>query len=309
VNYNRLGNSDITVSELCMGTWAMSGKGHWGAADDETSLAALRAAHEAGVNFFDTADGYGGGHAETLLPRAFGTKLDEIVVATKVGWAPKDPSKEMDHSRAAIVACCEDSLRRLGRECVDLLYLHVYDEVTPVAETAAGLRDLLDAGKARAVGLSNFPLNYMQAVHAQVELVAYQPAYNLLDRDIEGSGHLPWCQQHGMTIVSYSATALGWLTGKFHRGAELPTDFRAGRRVFSAEHIERTRPEMTRFAAIAAAQGKTAAQLAIRWVAEHERCVPIFGARTPQQVVDDVGAAGWRLDAETMNELEELFEA
>ena len=302
----RLGTSDVTVSELCLGTWAMGSRQHWGAADDDTSIAALRRALEHGVTFFDTADGYG--QAETLFPRAFtADQLQQIQIATKVGWAPKDPDREMDHRRAAIVEGCEDSLRRLGRDWIDLYYIHVYDESTPAEETASGLQDLLQAGKIRAAGLSNFPLEQARAVARHVPIHAYQPAYSLVQRDFETGGHQAWCREAGITTVAFSVTCHGWLSGKFHDGAPLPTDFRGRRRTFTAEHVEATRPPMERFGQIAAGLGRSRAQVAIRWVADHADTVPLFGAKTAAQVDDNVGAAGWRLDDATRAELEDLF--
>ncbi len=215
--YRSLGPTGIPVSAVAMGCWPISGVSSLDV-NEADSRATLQAALDHGVNFFDTAYFYGrDGESERLIARALGHRRDEIVIATKGGmhWDPQG-QRVLDARPETLKRECDASLRRLGTDCVDLLYLHAPDPHTPLADSAGALRDLLAAGKTRSVGASNLTLEQMETFHAVCPLAACQPAYNLLQRQIE-QDVLPWCRQHGVAVIVYWPLLKGLLAGQLPR--------------------------------------------------------------------------------------------
>lgn len=307
--HKQIGRSDLIVSEAAVGMWAMSQiQSEWRYETDENSILALTKAVDMGINFIDTAEVYGGGYSESLIAKAFGKKTENLVIASKVGFIYRTPGvEEKDHSFSRIIEACEGSLNRLGREYIDLYYIHVYDEVTPVEETVKALSMLLSQGKIRYAGLSNFPLKYMQDLHAELPIIAYQPMYNLLVREIETSGYLDWCRKENITTITYSPTYFGYLTGKFHKGKPLPDDFRKNEPLYNPEGIKKTRSAMNVLFDVARKAGKTPSQVALRWIADHDQVIPIIGARDPIQAEENVGATGWNLSVDDSEKLSHAF--
>lgn len=309
MNYRRLGNTELMASEIGFGGWAM-GKLFWGEdVVDEDSRAAVRQALELGINFFDTAPVYGAGHSESLLGEALAGHRDEVIIATKCGrHRTAEGVLYNDSSPAVIRAECEASLKRLRTEVIDLYQVHWPDEQTPFEDTMATLLDLREEGKVRAIGVSNFSVEMMQRMQAVGELTSTQPPYSLLKRGIE-TELLPFCREHNIAVLAYSPLQRGLLTGKYKPGAQFPeSDTRSRDPLFQGEKLAQIAAAVEQMAALAAAYGKTAGQLAVAWVLNQPGLtVALCGAKRPHHIAESVGAAGWRLDEELLQKLDGLF--
>ena len=212
-----IGETDIDVSPVALGGWPITGITSLDV-NETDSVATIRACLDHGINFVDTAYCYGpNGESEKLIRRALGDRRDEMVVATKAGvhWEP-DGRQTHDGHPETLVRECEESLRRLGTDHVELLYLHRPDPDVPVAESAGALRGLMEAGKARCIGVSNFGVEHLEAFHPICPISAYQPCYNVLQREIEATT-LPWCRARGISVMVYWPLMLGLLAGKLAR--------------------------------------------------------------------------------------------
>ena len=306
MEFRRLGRSGPRVSEVGLGTWQFGGA--WGRLDYETAREVVRAAHEAGVNFFDTAQVYGRGRSEEFLGRAIAELgiRDEVVVATKV---PGEWLRYRDVKRAL-----EGSLRRLGLDAVDLYQVHwpACWENIPVSETMRAMEDLVREGLVRHIGLSNFPVCLMEEAQASLrreEIVSNQLQYSLLVRDVEKE-LLPRMRELGMTLIAWSPLAKGALTGKY-TPENLPEfkDVREGDPLFLRENFLRIWELVKALREIGARRGKTPAQVALRWLLEDPLVVVIPGARRPEQARENAGASGWRLRKEEWELLDRLSRA
>ncbi len=231
----QLGQTDIRITPIGMGCWPISGITSIDVTEAD-SLATLAAAFDSGINFFDTAYCYGyEGESEKMIARALGPHRDEFVIATKGGIHWKNGKQVRDGTPATLRQECEESLRRLNTDRVELLYLHAPDPQVPIAESAGALRDLLAAGKTRSVGLSNATPEQMREFKAVCPLAAYQPHYNMLQREIETS-HLPWCRENQVSVIVYWPLTKGLLAGKLARDHVF--DPRDGRQKYPMFHGE-----------------------------------------------------------------------
>ncbi len=313
MDYRRLGSTGLKVSELCLGTMQFL----W-TTDEANSLAVLDAFVEAGGNFIDTADIYSswapglkGGEAETVIGgwmRSRGNRRD-VVIATKVrGRMWPGPNGE-GLSRAHIITACEDSLRRLGTDHIDLYQTHWPDDDTPIDETLRALDDLIHAGKVGYIGCSN--IKGWQLVEAlltarEAGLAAYvsiQPHWSLAHRDEFENDAYAVARKYGLGVVPYSPLAAGFLTGKYRRDQALPDS----QRVRSVKRYlnERGFTLLDRLEAVARARGKTMAQIALAWLLTMpDTTAPIIGANTPAQLAESLGAAGLRLSVDDMATLD-----
>src|SRR5262245_41754883 len=223
-----LGQTGIRVSPIALGCWPISGMTSLDV-NEADSLATLHAALDAGINFLDTAYAYGAaGESERLIARAISGCRDNVVIATKCGihWAA-DGTRVFDGSPATIRHQCEMSLRRLGTEYVELLYLHAPDSNSPLAESAEALRRLMQDGKARSIGVSNLTLEQLAEFQTVCPISAVQPPYNMLQREIERD-IIPWCRERGIGVCVYWPLLKGLLAGKLPRDhAFQPGDGRA----------------------------------------------------------------------------------
>lgn len=317
MNYRRLGRTGLKVSELCLGTMQFG----W-TTDEVNSLAVMDAFVAAGGNFLDTADIYtmwgpkgmaGAGESEEIIGRwmkARGNR-DRVVVATKVrGKMWEGPDGE-GLSRARVIRCCEDSLRRLQTDHIDLYQCHWVDLETPIEETLSALNDLVRAGKVRYLGASNYPAwRLMEALwqsdrNGFARFDSYQPQYSLMERagfEIEA---MPLCRHHGLAVMPYSPLACGFLTGKYRRGVEVQS-IRAGE-VRELYANERGFAVIDALEQIGRAHGKTVAQTAFAWLLTNPvMTAPIIGANSPAQLQESLGAAGYRLSAAEMETLNGL---
>jgi aryl-alcohol dehydrogenase-like predicted oxidoreductase len=213
-----IGTTGILVSPVAMGCWPIAGITSIGV-NEADSLATLEAGAGAGINFFDTAYSYGyDGESERMIARALGHRRDQLVIASKCGieWGP-DRKQVRDARPQTIRLRCEESLRRLNTDRIDLYYLHAPDPGTPLAESAGAFVELLQAGKIRSVGVSNFDrIEQYEEFHAVCPISADQPHYNMLQREIEAD-RLPWCRDHGVSMMVYWPLMKGFLAGKLPR--------------------------------------------------------------------------------------------
>ncbi|QEG42375.1 aldo/keto reductase [Roseimaritima ulvae] len=306
----RLGQTDIEVSPVAMGCWPIAGMTSLDV-NDADSLKTLRAAVDAGVNFFDTAYCYGPhGESERLIAQALGQDRQRIVLATKGGAHWNDQGERIIDGRPETLQReLEESLQRLSSTYVDLLYLHAPDPNVPIAESAGMLRRLLEAGKTRSVGVSNCNLQQVQAFAAECPLTAVQPHYNMLQREIE-QDLLPWCQQHNVSTVIYWPLMKGLLAGKLPRDHVFaPGDGRAKYPMFQGEEWRKNQDFVDQLRSIAAGIDKTVAQLVVAWTIHQPGIsVALCGAKRAYQIEETAGAMGWTLDAETLRRIDQALQ-
>jgi aryl-alcohol dehydrogenase-like predicted oxidoreductase len=312
MEYRRIGASELTVSTIGLGSWlTYSG----GVTRDQTE-ACTRAAFDAGITFFDTANVYGGGAAES----AWGEILadyprDEYVLATKLYFPMPDGDSGL--SRAQVHKQIDASLRRLDVDYVDLYQCHRYDPATPLEETMEALSEVVAAGKARYVGFSEWSAEQIKAARAIPEVVPFvssQPQYSLLHRAIERNGVLEACREQQISQVVWSPLAQGVLTGKYKPGEAPAEGTRAasdqmggflGGSSFMADDVLEA---VQRLEPIAAGLGLTTAQLALAWALRDDNVASaITGASRPEQVNANVAASGVKLDEGVLTEIEGLF--
>ncbi len=309
MEYRRIGRSGLKVSEICLGTMT------FGASVDEAEAKRIvNLALDAGITFFDTADGYSLGRSEEILGQALKGRRREAVVATKffnpMGPGPNDSGM----SRVHVMNAIEDSLKRLQMDYVDVYYIHHVDVQTPLEEMLRALDDLVHEGKVRYIACSNYQAwRLCEALWVSdsknlARFECYQPQYSLVVRDIEQE-LVPLCLHKGLGIVAWGPLAGGFLSGKY----------KPGQRVLPGTRSEEQWAWMPRFFAhnadetvaalldVAQELGRTPAQVALRWVLEQPGVTAVIsGVRTPEQLRDNLGATGWRLEGEALDRLNEV---
>jgi aryl-alcohol dehydrogenase-like predicted oxidoreductase len=308
----RLGMTNLQVSPICFGTWQLGGD--WGGFDERDAIAAIRHALELGVNFFDTAQAYGFGASERLLGRALAPELrsrrDEVVIATKGGLRPNgDDGIVRDASPAWLRDGVEQSLQALGVDHIDLYQLHWPDPAVPVAETAGALQELVDEGKLRHVGVSNFDAQQMAAFARTRPVETLQPPYHLFRRDIEAQV-LPYCAEHDIGVLVYGPLAHGLLTGAIDEQTTFEaSDWRAASPLFQGDALRRNLEAVRRLEQLAGELGTTVSALAIAWTLAHSAVdVAIVGARHAAHIEDSLGAAELRLAGVDLAEIDAIMD-
>lgn len=311
MRYRALGDSDLQVSEICLGTWTTFG----GSLDEDAAIALVDAAFEHGVNFFDTANVYSEGRSEEVLGRALaGRQRDSFVVATKLYGEMPDGDRGL--SREQVLKQIDGSLRRLQLDHVDLYQCHSWDDDVPVEETLGALTEVVDAGKTRFVGVSNWSGEQIRgAVEVARErgfakIVSSQPEYSLVHREPE-EDVIPVSREHGISQIVYSPLAQGVLTGKYRPGDSVANDTRAATRrdgsvweYMADDALER----IQRLSPVADGLGLTMAELALAWILREPNVASaIVGASRPEQIRDNAAASGLDLDDETVRALEAVF--
>jgi aryl-alcohol dehydrogenase-like predicted oxidoreductase len=278
--------------------------------DAEASAAAVNAALDAGIDFFDTADIYGAGASEEFLGRALGPRRNEVSIATKFGMKMDERRRgaHPDYVRRAV----EDSLHRLGTDRIDLYQLHQPDPDVPIAETLGALDGLVRAGKVREIGCSNFSGDQLRAAEAAVRegsarFVSVQNQYSMLHREPEADA-IQECVRLRIAFLPYFPLANGLLTGKYRRGRPLPAGSRAhdgfGPKVFTDENLALVES----LAGFAAAHGHSMLELAVSWLAAQPAVASVIaGAKSPEQVRANASAAVWRLGAEDLPAIDALL--
>jgi len=310
MEYRKLGRTDIEVSTICLGCWALIGGGTWGPQDRRESLATIRAAVEEGITFFDTAPAYGQGESEELLGRALADVRDEVVLATKISGGQLAPED--------VAASCERSLRLLKTDAIDLLQAHWPSPDVPLVETLGAMERLREAGKVRAIGVSNFGASYLSELLAVGRVQTNQLCYSLLWRAIEYDVQ-PMCVAGGMGILCYSPLCQGLLTGKFASADDVP-EGRARSRLFSKDRPQSRHAEpgceaevfeaIARIGRIAEGLGEPMGRVALAWLLARDGVASVLaGARNPGQARENARAAELKLAPRTIAELAEATEA
>ena len=301
MEYRKLGRSGLRVSEVCLGTMTF-GNGNWGC-DEDVSRSILDRALDAGVNFVDTADIYAGGASEEIVGRWLKGKRDQVVVATKVffptGPGPNDRGAGRVHVRQAI----EASLRRLGTDHVDLYQIHCWDARTPIEETLSVFTELVREGKVRYIGCSNFTAWQIEKAARVSErerlerFVCLQPQYSLVVRDIERE-ILPVCREEDLGVIPWSPLGSGFLAGKFDRSSRPPSGTRLASWEDTAKRhmTDRNFDLLDLLREVASEQGRPVPAVALRWLLQMPGVTsPIIGARTLDQLEQNLACAGWAL--------------
>ncbi len=303
----KLGTSELDVPVICFGCWAIAGGSLWGEQDERDAIDAMHEAIDHGLNFFDSAEGYGGGESEELLGRGLSDRRDEVIIATK--------ASPNHHAPADLKQACEDSLQRLQTDYLDLYQLHWPSREVPFEDTWGAMQELIDEGKVRAAGVSNWgPVDLdtiLEHGHPEVDQVAYSLLFRAVEYEIA-----PKCEQEEISILCYSSIMQGLLADKYTSPDEVP-DGRARSRHFSsdrpqARHGEEGAEELT-FDTIAAIRdiaeevGEPMHRLAIAWLIEQPAVGSVIvGIRSPEQARDNIAAANLELSGDVIEELSEV---
>lgn len=299
IELRNLGTTGIRVSPVALGCWPMAGMTSLDV-NDSDSLATLEACLDIGVNFLDTAYCYGAhGESERLIARALSTRRDEFVIATKCGVHWDDKQQQVRDGRPERLHHeIDESLSRLSTDRVELLYLHAPDPETPLIDSAAALRRIMESGKARSIGVSNVSLEQLQQFHAVCPVTAVQPPYNMLQRQIE-QDLVPWCSEHKISIAVYWPLMKGLLSGKLARDHVFrPGDGRIKYPMFHGDEWQKNQDLVDELRAVAAECDRTVAQVVINWtIYQAGITVALCGAKRPDQIQDNAGAMGWALSA------------
>jgi aryl-alcohol dehydrogenase-like predicted oxidoreductase len=303
-----LGTSGRTISEIGLGCMGMSE--FYGPRDEAQSLETLALALDHGVDFFDTADMYGAGHNEELIGRFLKGRRDKVVVATKFGIVRAEGAYErrIDNSPAYMRASCEASLKRLGIETIDLYYAHRRDASVPIEETVGAMAELVAAGKARFLGLSEVSPETLRRAHAVHPIAALQTEYSLWSRAPE-TEMLGLCRELGVTFVAYSPLGRAFLTGTIGKTDDLaPDDFRRASPRFQGEALVANQLLVESLAAFARERNATPAQIALAWLLrKHSHVAPIPGTKRPRYLLENVAAAEIALTPADVKQLDDLF--
>jgi myo-inositol catabolism protein IolS len=302
VEMRNLGNSGIKISPIVMGTW-QAGKTMWTGIDDAETQKAIRAAYDAGINAFDTAEVYGNGHSERILGKALSGVRDKVVITTKVF------SNHLKYNQ--VIKACERSLKNLQTDYIDLYQVHwppgSFGHVAvPMQETMKAFRELIKQGKIRAIGVSNFNRQQLEAATECALIVSLQSPYSLFWRHVEKDA-AAFCRENGLSILAYSPMAQGLLTGRFglnHRFEK--GDHRSSNRLFNPPLSQHVQAALELLRPIADAKGITLGQLALAWVISNPNTCAIAGARNPQQSKENAAAAHIQLSPEELQTMDKI---
>lgn len=299
----RLGRQGLIVSEIGYGAMGIST--FYGHSDPEGGVAAIQRAYELGVTFFDTAELYGWGENEKIVGRAIKGFRDEVVIATKFGFTPDYAfDSRPEHIREVV----DHSLRNLGVDHIDLLYQHRVDPNVPIEDVVGAMKQLVDAGKLKYIGLSEAGPQTIRRAHAVHPLSALQTEYSIFDRSVEAV--LPTLEELGIGFVAYSPLARGFLTGTAKPAGQYDeSDVRhAGIPWFQPGNFEKNEAAVDQLAELAATKGATLSQLALAWIlAQRDSIVPIPGSRHPERVEENCAAAGLRLTAGDLERIAQIL--
>ncbi len=309
----RLGNTDLELTVIGLGTWAIGGSWQfgWGPQDDADSIRTICAAADSGINWVDTAPIYGCGHSEYIVGLALREMSEKPLIATKCSllWNDKrEKTNNLDHD--SIIKECEDSLKRLGVETIDLYQMHRPVPEEQLEEGWGAMAALVQQGKVRYIGVSNFTVEQLERIAAIHPPASLQPPYSMLRRDIEAE-LLPYCDRNHIGVVAYSPMQKGLLTGKFsaeHVKTLAADDHRRKDPNFNGELFEKNLAIVDALRPIAERNGKTVAQLAIAWTLRKEEVTAaIVGARKQKQIEETVLAGDWILSEEDIAEIEMIL--
>lgn len=323
MQYRKLGTSDINASVITYGAWAIGGT-MWGGTDEKASIESIHASIDEGVTTIDTAPIYGYGYSEELVSKAIAGRRDKVQILTKFGlrWDCKDGNHFFDLDekgkkveiyinarKESVIKECEDSLRRLKTDHIDLYQCHWRDTSTPLEETMEACAQLLKEGKVRAIGVSNFTAQDIEICNKIVPIASNQPPYSMVLRDIE-KDVLPFCREHNIATIVYSPLQRGLLTGKFkpdHKFA--PGDHRASTPQFQPGFIERVNKFLQDLKPIAARHDTSIGNVVLNWTIQQPGVtVALVGARDAKQATENARAASVGLSAEEIAQINNLLE-
>lgn len=309
MEFTRIPNIEKKASRIGLGTWAIGGW-MWGGTDEKNAIAAILKGFEKGITVIDTAPVYGFGKSEEIVGKAIKEygKREQIIIATKVGMDWKGSKLSRNSSRTRILQEIEDSLKRLQVDYIDLYQIHWPDENTPFSETASVMKELLEAGKIRAIGVSNFSPQQLDAFRQLAPLHADQPPFNLFEREIERTT-LAYCLQHQIATLGYGSLCRGLLSGKMRNDT-----------AFRGDDLRRIDPKFRNPSFSAYLQcveslkewamkkhQRSVLSLAIRWVLDKGISTALWGVRKPEQLegIDEVW--GWRLSSADFQEIDQIL--
>ena len=308
LQYNRLGKSDLYVSEIAMGG-SVPRADSFGSSNFHRSYTdALAAAYDLGINFFDTAESYGDGWSEMLLRRAFGHRRHCVIIGSKVSHEHLQPQE--------VRKACEKSLQRLGTDYLDIYYVHFPNDAVPLSDTIGTMMDLKAEGKIRSVGLCNFSRSQLEEAIHLGRIDALQQCYSLMWRRYAETELKPVCIEHTVSMVPFSPLAVGLLSGKFTPATEFDASDQRGRPentgivIFRKQWFDSCVSSVDQMKPIAAKYGKTVSQLALNWVRSQEGVHSVVsGAKSAAQIEQNVGSAGWEIETEDRRSLELISSA
>jgi aryl-alcohol dehydrogenase-like predicted oxidoreductase len=315
MEYRNLGDSDLKLSVITFGAWAAGGW-MWGGADRNNAVAAIRASYDAGVTSIDTAPAYGQGASEEIVGEAIkGLPREKLQILTKYGlrWNSTKGSfhfKSKDNDgheidiykyagKESIISECEDSLRRMGTEYIDLYQIHWPDVTTPISETMEAVSKLIQQGKVKYAGVCNYNVEELKEARKTIPLVADQVPYSMVKRDIE-KDVVPYCIENNLAILAYSPLQRGLLTGKMKPGwVFAPGDHRAEIYYFTNENINRANAFLEKLRPMAGEKKATLSQLVLRWTMEQPGItIALVGARDAVQAIENAKAMEVHLSSE-----------
>jgi myo-inositol catabolism protein IolS len=302
MQFRELGSSGIRISSIIMGTW-QTGKAMWVGIDDAESSRAIRAAFDAGITTFDTAEYYGHGHSERVLGQALADVRDRVVYATKVF------ANHLKYNQ--VVKSCHESLKNLKTDTIDLYQIHwpagsFGTRKVPIEETMRALTDLKTQGKIRSIGVSNFSRAELEEAAQYGPIDSLQPPYSLFWRQVEKEA-MPYCMEKGLAVLAYSPMAQGILTGKFGPDHTFEKgDHRADNRLFQPPLYRRVQQALAQLRPVAERKGITLGQLALAWVTAQPNTCAIAGARSADQITASARAADVALSKLELEELDSI---
>jgi aryl-alcohol dehydrogenase-like predicted oxidoreductase len=309
----RLGKTDLVLTTVGLGTWAMGGPWEfgWGPQNDDEAIGAITAAMDAGINWIDTAPAYGLGHSEELIAKALKQTDHKPIIASKCGILWNDKKEKITClKKESIRTECQNSLKRLDIEVIDLYQMHWPDPEQDIEEAWEEMLKLKDEGKVRYIGVCNFNVGQLERIRKIEPAVSLQPPYSMLHREVEDE-LLDYCAQHELGVVAYSPMQRGLLTGKFspqHLASLAPDDHRRRHPDFKEPRFSITLELVEQLKKIADRNGKTCAQLAVSWVLRRDEVTTaIVGARRPSQIKETAPASDWNLSKKDIEEIEKLL--
>jgi len=307
VEVTTLGRGTIEVSRVCLGTWAIGGW-MWGGTDVNQAVKTIRTAIDKGITFIDTAPVYGFGKSEKVVGEALKGYVNrsDIVLATKVGLDWKDGKVFRNSTPERIHNEIDDSLRRLQTDYIDLYQVHWPDPNVRFEETAEALAELVQKGKVRTVGVSNYSTSQMDSFMNKAIITSVQPPYNIFERDIE-TDILPYAKENSMSVLAYGSISRGLLSGKMDKETKFEgDDLRQHDPKFKEPRFSQYLKAVSQLDKLAKENyGKTVLELAVRWVMD-SGAIPLWGARHPDQLADIENVFGWNISDEDMLKIDEI---